>query len=242
MRKALLAVLIVPLLAARIREPTYTLVEPAPPSGFPLTFDRSRPAAPPPRPSALLFPLDGQGSDMVLTSPADGVRFDIDGDGDQEQVAWTRAGESVAFLAIDRNGDGRINSGKELFGSATLPGSRNGCNALIQMFKDSGAALSGSIRDGHDLYDRLLLWVDRNHDGRSDRNELTAARESFTAIGLGYRGVGWADAYGNRIRYEGWTHARTAGPDQGEALDARDERERRRRYFEVQLQTAASQQ
>lgn len=239
MRKALLAVLIVPLLAARVREPTHTLVEPAPPSGFPLTFARTPSDAP--RPSALLLPLEGQGMDFAMTPVEQGVLFDIDGDGDKEQVAWTRAGANVAFLAIDVNGDGRINSGKELFGSATRPGSRNGCNALIQMFKDSGAAQSGSIRDGHDLYDRLLLWVDRNHDGRSDRTELTAARESFTAIGLGYQGVGWADAYGNRIRYEGWTHARTAGPGQGEALDARDERERRRRYFEVQLQTASRQ-
>jgi hypothetical protein len=238
MRKTLLAVLMVPLLVARVREPTHAIVEPAPPSAFPLTFERA--PADVPRPSALLFPLDGQETGFALTSPEQGVLFDIDGSGAKKHVAWTQAGTNVAFLAIDLNGDGRINSGRELFGNATLAGSRNGCSALLQMFSQSGASPSGAIHDGHDLYDRLLLWVDRNHDGRSDRTELTKAREAFTAIGLGYLGVGWADTYGNRVRFQGWMQARTAGPDQGQAVDARDELERRRRYFEVQLQTAAS--
>ena len=238
MRKALLAVLMVPLFVAPIRDPTHAIPEPTPPPAFPLTVERVSPDVP--RPSALLFPLDGQETGFALTPPEQGVLFDIDGTGARKQVAWTRAGSNVAFLAIDLNGDGRINSGKELFGSATLAGSRNGCNALLQMFRQSGAPASGSIHDGYDLYDRLLLWVDRNHDGHSDRTELTKAREAFTAIGLGYRGVGWADTHGNRVRFQGWMQARTAGPDQGQAIDPRDERERQRRYFEVQLQTAAT--
>ncbi len=238
MRKALLALLMVTLLGARIREPDHATVEPTPPSAFPLTFQRA--PSDMPRPSALLLPLDGEGTDLALTSPEEGVLFDVNGNSEKEQVAWTRAGANVAFLAIDLDGDGRITSGKELFGSATLAGSRNGCSALLQMFRQSGAPLSGSIQDGHDLYDRLLLWVDRNHDGRSDRSELTPAREAFTAIGLGYQRVGWADTQGNRIRFQGWMQARTAGPAQGAAIDARDERDRRRRYFEVEFQTATA--
>jgi hypothetical protein len=238
LRKALLALLMVPLFVAPVREPTHAIVEPPPPPAFPFAFERT--PADLPRPSALLFPLDGQGTAFALTSPQQGVLFDIDGNGEKEEVAWTRAGTNVAFLAVDLNGDGRINSGKELFGSATLAGTRNGCNALLQMFRQSGAPPSGSVHDGHDLYDRLLLWVDRNHDGHSDPTEVTKARESFTAIGLGYLGVAWADAHGNRVRYQGWMHARTGGPDQREAMDARDEAERRRRYFEVELQTVTS--
>src|SRR5262245_4832406 len=235
MRKVLLALLMVPLLVAPVREPTHAIVAPTPPAAFPLTFERAPSDLP--RPSALLFPLDGEGTDFALTSPAQGVLFDIAGNGTKEQVAWTRAATDVAFLALDLNADGRITSARELFGSATLAGSRNGCSALLQMFRQSGAPLSGSLHDGHDLYDRLLLWVDRNHDGVSDRSELTSAREMFTAIGLGYVGVAWADTYGNRVRYQGWMQARTAGPEQGQAIDALEERERRRRYFEVELQT-----
>lgn len=56
--------------------------------------------------------------------------FDVDGNGLPERIAWTPADAEVAFLALDRDGDGAITSGKELFGNYTLPGSTNGFDAL----------------------------------------------------------------------------------------------------------------
>ena len=221
MRRLLLGVMMAALFVAPIRDPAHTLVEPAPPASFPLTFDRA--SAPAPRRTLLLLPLDGDATRFALTSPEAGVRFDLDGDGVKEQVAWPQAGANVAFLAIDWNDDGRITSGKELFGSATLAEAAPGV---------------GAVHRGHALYDRLLLWVDRNHDGRSDPSELTNARHRFTAIGMGYQRVSWADMNGNRIRSQGWMHARTAGPDQGDAVGAADERARRRQSFDVELSEA----
>src|SRR5262245_29731620 len=133
MRKVLLALLFVPLFTASVREPTHNIAEPRPPSAFPFTFDRT--LAGPTLPSALLFPLGDETSDVQLTSREDGVRFDIDGDSLKEQVAWPRAGAEIGFLAIDVNDDGRITSGKELFGSATFPDARNGAQALLRMFE-----------------------------------------------------------------------------------------------------------
>jgi hypothetical protein len=225
MRKALLAFLLVPLCVARLHDPARNGVEPTPPAGFPLTFERS--SSDPVRPSVLLFPLDGQGTELAVTSPEDGVLFDLDGDGIPERVAWSQPGATVAFLALDVNADGRINSGRELFGVGTLQ----------DTFRRSGAPLSGSIHDGHDLYDRLLLWVDRDHNGRSDPAELTKARDRFTAIGLGFVPARWADAHANRIRVRGWMHVRTAGPDQGEPTGALEDLQRTRHYFDVELQT-----
>jgi hypothetical protein len=107
------------------------------------------------------------------------------------------------------------------------------------MFERSGAARAGSIHAGHDLYDRLLLWADRNQDGRSERTELVRARERFTAIGLGFQKGRWADAHGNRLRYIGWMQRRTGGPEQGPAATPTDEAARRHRYFEVVPRTAS---
>jgi YD repeat-containing protein len=62
----------------------------------------------------LLLTLDGGA--LALTDLAHGVRFDADGDGATEPIAWTTAGTQVGFLALDLNGNGVIDTGAELFG------------------------------------------------------------------------------------------------------------------------------
>ena len=65
--------------------------------------------------SPLLFDRNGDG--FHLTSADEGVLFDIDADGDLDQVAWTRADSGDAWLALDRNGNGVIDDATELFGN-----------------------------------------------------------------------------------------------------------------------------
>ena len=54
-----------------------------------------------------------------LTSAERGVVFDIYGNDEPVRVAWTRPDSDVALLVLDRNGNGQIDSGRELFGSST---------------------------------------------------------------------------------------------------------------------------
>jgi hypothetical protein len=173
----------------------------------------------------------------ALTSIDDGVTFDLDGDGEPERVPWTAREADIAFLALDVDGDGRITSGKELFGSGMRPEPSSGADALIRTFADTGAPLSGSVEQGHALYERLLLWIDRNHNGISEPSELRLARELFTAIGLGFTYINWMDDHGHRYWLRGWLEVRTGGPDQGRPDDQESRRRRVRHFFEVSLNT-----
>ena len=71
----------------------------------------------------LMLTLDG--GPLALTDLAHGVRFDMEGTGSPTAIAWTTAGAQVAFLALDVNGNGVIDTGAEVFaGPPDRPDSR----------------------------------------------------------------------------------------------------------------------
>jgi hypothetical protein len=145
-----------------------------------------------------------------LTSVSAGVRFDFEGNGASVQTAWTRPGAGNAFLAFDRNGNGAIDDGGELFGNNTslITGERasNGFIALAEL--DSSG--DGAIDAVDAAWPMLLLWTDHDHDGRSGPGELQPlAGSGVIAIETAYRFVGRRDQWGNTFRY--MAHFRTSG-------------------------------
>lgn len=207
------------------------------------------PQRPAPRPTVILIPVSPdelahartgrtvatEPPGFTLTSPENGVMFDVQGDGHPQRVPWTEPGAEVALLALDVDGDGRITSGKELFGTRMFASAKTGADALIDASRAAGAPDKGAIEGGDALYDRLLLWVDRNHNGISEPSELRRAKELFTAIGLGFRRINFRDAHGNRFSLQGWMEVRTAGPDQTRPTTPQDHFSRVRPMFEVEL-------
>jgi hypothetical protein len=189
-------------------------------------------------PSPILMPTGKRGvkKDLFrMTSAENGVIFDIDGDGDFDQVSWTNARADVAFLALDRNGNGTIDDGTELFGNYTLPGVRNGFAALEQLARGTGPVIADLDSSNH-LYAKLLLWSDRNHNGISERDELEPLSKYYTSIGLSYSDDKTVDRFGNQFKYKGVASVRT-GPGRNMATSRRDELSRLVDIYDVFLVT-----
>jgi hypothetical protein len=138
---------------------------------------------------------------LELTDAAEGVRFDLRPDGVPEQIAWTRRESQDAFLVLDRDRNGVIDSGKELFGSTTIqpPGpGKNGFKALAVF--DTNA--DGRIDDRDPIYSSLKLWTDKNHNGISEPDELQrVARAGLLSVSLTYKETSRRDRHGNLFKY-----------------------------------------
>jgi hypothetical protein len=149
--------------------------------------------------------IDVNGTGFFMTDAAGGVIFNILDDGVPLQISWTAPRSGNAFLVLDRNGNGLIDNGTELFGDLTPQPSTstpNGFIALAEYDKPAnGGNSNGRIDSGDAIFSELKLWQDSNHNGISEPNELRPVSELLSAIDLAYRESRRIDQYGNQFRY-----------------------------------------
>ena len=125
--------------------------------------------------------IDSMGQGFHLTSVKNGVLFKAKADAAPAQISWTDSRWHNGWLALDRNGNGRIDDMTELFGNFTEqpPSSnRNGFAALAVFDKaENGGNENGFIDPGDKIHDRLVIWIDANQNGISEPSELHSLRD-----------------------------------------------------------------
>ena len=132
--------------------------------------------------SPLVLDLDGDGQTSEFIYSTD-THFDIDGDGYAERTAWIDAEDGL--LAFDKNQNGTVDDGTELFGNYTdNPNgtiAENGFEALANYDENS----DGVIDAKDNIYSQLSVWTDANQDGVTDAGELKTLSElNITSISI----------------------------------------------------------
>ncbi len=168
--------------------------------------------------SPIIVDLDRNG--FYLTGLGNPVLFDIDADGVLEELGWTRADQLDGILALDRNENGVIDDGRELFGNHTplLVGgtAAHGYIALAEFDQQAQGGNEDQVVDSRDVVFSLLrLWIDFDHDGFSLESELVTLEEAgVVRLEFRYHESRHMDPFGNWFRYN--SKAWVEGPGNSE--------------------------
>lgn len=117
--------------------------------------------------SPLILDLDGDGVETINKAA---IHFDHDGNGFAETAGWV--GKDDGLLVWDRNGNGLIDDGSELFGNNTkLANGQNAANGFAALAElDSNQ--DGKIDANDSAFTQLRIWKDADSDAVLDTGEL----------------------------------------------------------------------
>lgn len=198
--------------AQRIREPAPTVPDKIPESKQTCSLCLGQPGCGLNPCSPVI--LDTTGHGFVLTDPEKGeyVSFDMQGNGNLVKLSWPKAGSGNAWLVYDRDGDGVIKDGTELFGNFTPHAdwndkpNPNGFSALGWYdLPAQGGNMDAMISKEDAIWKELRLWIDThcyktpNAPCQSLPSELhTLESKGINSLSLVVSASSKTDAIGNR--------------------------------------------
>ncbi|MBF0193452.1 MAG: hypothetical protein HQL71_02800, partial [Magnetococcales bacterium] len=134
--------------------------------------------------------IDLNGDGIGLSTPTEGLSFNMSPDGQQQAVGWISSGDG--FLVIDRNDNGQVDDITEMFSEFYQPGVNTGLGALSTLDENGDSVLNAQDSG----FANLQIWQDQNSDGQTDPGEMQSlSAHSITEINLSVEQVNeWSDS------------------------------------------------
>ena len=146
--------------------------------------------------------LDLNGNGVKTTAVLGSTHFDFAGDGFAESTGWVSGDDGI--LVLDRNGNGVIDDGSELFGNSSRLANGNLAANGFQALAELDGNGDGRIDVLDAAYGQLRVWRDINGNGISDIGEiLTLAQAGVQSINVSYQDSTTVDVNGNSLKQIG---------------------------------------
>lgn len=160
----------------------------------------------------IVLDFDGDGAGLVSLADSK-TKFDMNGDGIADKTGWIEQGD--AFLALDRNGNGKIDNLSEISFVADKAGAKTDLEGLAAFDSNGDGVLNGSDA----RFAEFRLWFDNNANGVTDAGELLSlAQANVTSISLTGVATGEQAVLGQNIVYNTGSFTRSSGAT-GKLLD-----------------------
>lgn len=130
-----------------------------------------------------MLDLDGDGIELIEIGDSR-TKFDIDGDGNSERIGWVSGDDGI--LALDRNGNGRIDDFREMSFRQDFRGAGTDLEGLMAYDSNGDGFLTAS----DERWGEFIIWTDTNGNGKSEAKELFGLTElGIVSIDLERRDV-----------------------------------------------------
>jgi hypothetical protein len=127
----------------------------------------------------IVLDLDGNGISVTTNAEGGSVLIDIDGDGFVENTDWINPRDGI--LVIDKDGNGTISGGTEMFNDSQVDMAKRGLHVLDELDANG----DGKLTSDDFAFENLQIWQDINHDGQVQDLELsTLAQRNISEINI----------------------------------------------------------